>query len=176
MEEAAHVACLPVDSRAGSRRMVMVSPAGGQNTFDEAIVFGGVEYLVADFDAVTGQEEAGLSVGDSGGGAFIFDEGVWKLAGINYSLEAYFDTNNVTGDGSEFMAALYDKGGYYLGNDSQGYTWQPDLLLDTPSQFYLSSISASATQIMNITGVPEPGSALLVLVAACCSLQRRRRI
>ena len=44
----------------------------------------------------------------------------------------------------------------------------------TPSAFYASRISTSAAAINSITGVPEPGSALLVLTI-CLGVMRRRR-
>jgi hypothetical protein len=61
----------------------------------------GGEQLYATFDRVGGMtEEAHLSVGDSGGAAFIkdTDDGKWKLAGIHYAVDAYFNDadNNST--------------------------------------------------------------------------------
>ena len=58
--------------------------------------------LQATFDANGLADEAHLSVGDSSGGVFIQDGGIWKLAGINYGVEALFNTNN---SGAGFLAA-----------------------------------------------------------------------
>jgi hypothetical protein len=120
-------------------------------------------------------EEATLSVGDSGGGLFVNDGGIWKLAGVNYSVDGMFDTNSIIGDGSEFDGALFDRGGLYQGSDAFGWTLIPNVPADNPSSMYASRISTSATEIMNITAVPEPRSALLVLLSALLALPRRRQ-
>lgn len=133
------------------------------------------DLLTANFSASGTVEEATLSNGDSGGGVFVNDGGVWKLAGINYSIDGQFDTNNIVGDGSEFDAALFDRGGLYQGSDAFGWTLIPDLPLDNPSSMYASRISTNAAAIMSIAVVPEPQSAFLILLAAAGSLLRRRR-
>jgi len=134
--------------------------------------------LVARFDA-SGPghttEEATLSVGDSGGAVFVNDGGTWKLAGINYSVDGMFDTNNTTGDGHEFNAALFDRGGLYQGSDGQGWTLIPDIGPDNPSSMYASRISTNAAAIQSIAVVPEPQSALLITFAGLVAISRRRR-
>lgn len=134
--------------------------------------------LVAEFDA-SGlghtTEEATLSVGDSGGAVFVNDGGFWKLAGINYSVDGMFDTNNTTGDGSEFNAALFDRGGLYQGSDGQGWTLVPNIGPDNPSSLYASRISTNAAAIQAIAVVPEPQSAFLVAFAALVAIRRRKR-
>lgn len=134
--------------------------------------------LVADFDA-SGlghtTEEATLSVGDSGGAVFVNDGGIWKLAGINYSVDGMFDTNNTTGDGSEFNAALFDRGGLYQGSDGQGWTLIPNIGPDNPSSMYASRISTNAAAIQAIAVVPEPQSVLLIAAAGLAMIRRRKR-
>ena len=78
------------------------------------------------------------------------DGGLWKLAGINYSVDGMFDTNNTTGDGSEFNAALFDRGGLYQGSDGQGWTLIPNVGPDNPSSMYASRISTNAAVIQAI--------------------------
>ncbi|WP_395743335.1 hypothetical protein [Prosthecobacter sp.] len=134
------------------------------------------DLLTASFSASGTAEEATLSNGDSGGGVFVDDGGIWKLAGVNYSIDGMFDTNNVIGDGSDFNAALFDRGGLYQGSDSFGWTFIPDLPVDNPSSMYASRISTSADAITAITMVPEPHSALLVALALAAGLLQRRRI
>jgi len=134
------------------------------------------DLLTASFSASGTAEEATLSNGDSGGGVFVNDGGVWKLAGVNYSIDGMFDTNNVVGDGTDFNAALFDRGGLYQGSDSFGWTLIPNLPLDNPSSMYASRISTSAVSIMAITMVPEPQSALLVMLALSTGLLQRRRV
>ncbi len=133
----------------------------GRNTFTGTSSSGVGTLLVANFDPMAGQEEFTISVGDSGGGAFINDGGVWYLAGINYGVEnGPYDTDLNHTNGNEFNAALFDRTGY---TEFNGSTWVP---VTGPSSLYLSRVSDSATQINNITGVPEPGGTLLFLCAA----------
>ncbi|WP_395735801.1 PEP-CTERM sorting domain-containing protein [Prosthecobacter sp.] len=134
------------------------------------------DLLTASFSASGTAEEATLSNGDSGGGVFVDDGGIWKLAGVNYSIDGMFDTNNVVGDGSDFNAALFDRGGLYQGSDAFGWSLVPDLPLDNPSSMYASRISTSADAIMAIAVVPEPSSALLLALAIACSVTTRRRL
>lgn len=134
------------------------------------------DLLTASFSANGTADEATLSSGDSGGGVFVNDGGIWKLAGVNYSIDGMFDTNNIIGDGSDFNAALFDRGGLYQGSDSFGWTKIPDLPLDNPSSMYASRISTSADAIMSITMVPEPQSALLIMLTLSAGLLQRRRV
>lgn len=147
----------------------------GVNTFEGSMMVNGYEMLMADFDAVSGVDEAHLSVGDSGGAAFINDGGVWKLVGLNYAVQGFFDEDANHGAGV-FSAALFDTGGYYIGSGSN-WTYQPDALFDTPSELYLSRISSSAAQIQTITAsaVPEPAGVCLLGGAGVVILLRRRR-
>lgn len=130
--------------------------------------------LQADFNALPGTDEAFLSGGDSGGGLFINDGGIWKLAGVNYGIEGSFDTNATTGDSSEFTAALFDKSGLYEGSDGSGWSFQTPTGNPQPISFYASRISDSISSISSIAAVPEPSSALLLL-CACGLLGRRGR-
>ncbi len=134
------------------------------------------DLLTASFSAVGTAEEATLSNGDSGGGVFVNDGGIWKLAGVNYSIDGRFDINNTVGDGTDFDAALFDRGGLYQGSDSFGWSHIPDLPLDNPSSMYASRISTSADSIIAITMVPEPDSALLMMLVFSVSCLQRRRV
>lgn len=129
------------------------------------------DLLSADFNALTGTDEAMLSSGDSGGAMFINDGGVWKLAGIHYAVDGGFNTSPT--DVGAFGAALFDKGGYWEGSGSN-WTFNSDTLIDTPASFYTSRISSSAAAINSITGVPEPGSLALLLVGSLMIGRRRR--
>jgi hypothetical protein len=151
----------------------------GRNTIDSVQLSLVGELLVSDFDAVTGQDEAHISSGDSGGAVFINDGGTWKLAGINYGVEGLWDTNTIN-DGSQFSAALFDKGGFYKGTDSTGWTFQPNNFLNRPSELYVSRISSSASYINNLVAtvpipVPEPGGAFMVMTTGLAWLLRRRK-
>lgn len=152
------------------------TPRWGSNTVSGiySSVLG--DLITASFSASGTSEEATLSNGDSGGGVFVNDGGVWKLAGINYSIDGRFDTNNTVGDGTDFDGALFDRGGLYQGSDAFGWTSIPNLPLDNPSSMYASRISTNATDIMTIVAVPEAQSSLLVLIAAACGILQRKRI
>jgi len=128
--------------------------------------------LRAGFDPLSGQNEATLSVGDSGGGVFINDGGVWKLAGINFGVDGFFDVNDAV-DADEFSAALFDRGGFYQGNDVDGWSAAP-LPPDSPANFYASRISTSVLEIQSIVGVPEPAGLMLLMLGGTLMLRRRR--
>ncbi len=85
-----------------------------------------------------------LSTGDSGGGLFVLDSGVWKLAGIHYAVTGPYSE---TIGGPAFNAALYDSTGLYIS--------------DTPAPangaFFSTSVYAEQAWIQSvITPVPEP--------------------
>lgn len=134
------------------------------------------DLLTASFSAGGTSEEATLSNGDSGGGVFVNDGGVWKLAGINYSVDGRFSHPPSPSDGISFDAAMFDRGGFYQGSDAFGWSFITDEAADNPSNMYASRISTNATAIMAIAVVPEPGSALLLMIAwAWAAVARKRR-
>ena len=110
------------------------------------------ELLYCDFDNPGLAEECHLSVGDSGGGLFVLENGLWRLAGINYAVDGPFRLNSME---AGYDAALYDVGGLeYL----DGAVWTPlaEDAENLESSFYSSRISASLTWISGIA--PEVGS------------------
>jgi hypothetical protein len=130
------------------------------------------DLLYAEFNAVSGVEEAHLSLGDSGGSMFVNDGGTWKLAGIHYAVDGAFSLSP-TGS-SPFHAALFDIGGLSI-QTGPDWTPVPEDALDIPSAFYSTRVSSNILAISSITAVPEPSSALLVLTSAGLTLLRRRR-
>lgn len=148
----------------------------GANEVSGIVSSGVGDLLAVEFNALSGVEESFLSSGDSGGGLFIQDGATWKLAGVNYAIDAFFDTNDTTGDNSHFTAALFDKGGLYEGSDAGGWTYNPDLPVDQPIRFYASRISSNAGAIdAVIQTVPEPGSMGLVATSIALACLRRGR-
>lgn len=129
----------------------------------------GGELLIADFNALPGTNEATFTGNDSGGGVFILDGGVWKLAGINYAVDGTFNTT--PSDSGAFNAALFDKGGYYEGSGFN-WTYNPDLPVNDPSSLYMSRLSSSVAEIQSVVTVPEPSSAWMVILGF---ILRRRR-
>jgi len=108
--------------------------------------------LKASFNADAGANEAHLSVGDSGGAVFIKEGAVWKLAGINYSVDGPYSLTN-TGPG--FEAAIFDKGGLYTNMD-QMWRLEPDSPSDKPGAFYATRISENAAWINSVLGQTFP--------------------
>jgi hypothetical protein len=98
------------------------------------------------FDEDVGSNACDLSEGDSGGGLFIQDGGVWKLAGINYGVDGPF-SNAV--DGTAFNASLLDVRGLFV-EVSPG-NWQfmsgPQPI---PTAFYSTRISANLDWIESV--------------------------
>jgi hypothetical protein len=112
--------------------------------------------LKATFDATGGANEAHLAGGDSGGGAFIQQSGVWRLAGVNYTVDGGFNTTN-TGPG--FGAALFDTGGLYTGAEGN---WHQvlDTPIDSPSALYATRIKVRLAWIQSV--LAQPATTVLV--------------
>jgi len=116
------------------------------------------------FDRTGVSDEGFISLGDSGGGAFMLSGGVYKLIGMNWAINkepwSYSMTNdpNTTAD-DPFNAALVDMGGLYdwSGNPSpsQGALVQDIPNVDQPLTGYLSRVSPYTLSISNaMTGPP----------------------
>ncbi len=108
------------------------------------------ELLYCDFDKPGIADECHLSVGDSGGGLFVLENGLWRLAGIHLSVDGPFRFDPMSGG---FNAALYDKGGLEeFTGDPPAWASVADGELNVPSRFYSSRISASLPWILEKTG------------------------
>ena len=119
------------------------------------------QYLRATFDANAGPNEAHLSNGDSGGGVFIQEEGVWKLAGINSAADGEYNTNSV---GKGFEATLFDERGFYRGGENEWELQSGDSV--QPGAFYATRVSAYATWIRNVVAYGNPKGEMSVEEAA----------
>jgi hypothetical protein len=110
----------------------------------------GAKYFVTDFDApgfgtgIDGQ----AALGDSGGGAFIYDQGSWKLGGVAYAVS----------DGPLDVDTLYNPTGF---GDYTLYT----------------NVFTYRSEIISLTGtlVPEPSSIILGGFGVLAVTMRRRR-
>lgn len=122
----------------------------GFNQVEFGFTNAGINYLATDFDApglgsgIDGQ----AALGDSGGGAFIFNQGTWKLGGVAYA----------TADGSLDADTVVNPASY------------GDFTLFTDVYSYRSEISA-----LTGTLVPEPSSMLLGGFGVLAMVLRRRR-
>ncbi len=110
------------------------------------------QMLQMNFDANGGANECDLSTGDSGGGVFIKDGQVWKLAGINYGITAQYRTSS---NGDTFSAAIYDEGGLYRGAGST-FALVSDVSSPQPGGFYATRISSRVAWINSVISAPVP--------------------
>jgi hypothetical protein len=113
----------------------------GVMRWGQSQVIAGGCYIVGSFDKNGGANQAYLSGGDSSGAVFIQDNGVWKLAGINYGVDGPFGVTPA----DAFYGAIFDVSGLYVGgafvpNDGQIY----------PACFYATRISYRLTWIQSI--------------------------
>lgn len=153
----------------------------GRNDVEGITAGGSVrgDLLRVTFDAQGVEDEAHLGANDSSGAVFIKENGIWKLAGINYAVEGLFAYQAGV---DPFNAALFDAGGLWVG---QGTSWTllPNLVTDRPSSFYSTRISSRLAWIRSIVPEPAdslgdvpalPGWALLGLLVALAGLGARR--
>jgi len=118
----------------------------GTNLVSTTNMIGGYPVIVANWDA--GGDDCMLTDKDSSGGVFIQDSGVWKLAGINYTIGPAW-TYSFSPDGSnQFNAAILDFRG-----DNSLYGWNGSswVLMTSlqKSSFYASRISSRYGWITN---------------------------
>jgi hypothetical protein len=119
-------------------------------------------FLACTFDADGGDDEAHLSSGDSSGGFFIQDDGVWKLAGINYAVDGPFNSET---NGPGFFAVLFDQGGLHT-NDGTNWVLTPNTTTNVPSRLYVTRVSEHLPWINSVlSGPPPPESPPRILMA-----------
>jgi len=108
------------------------------------------QLLVAQFNSNATADEAHLGYADSSGGVFILENGTWRLAGINYSVDGPYNTT-ATGDG--FIAAIFDEGGL-LKKLNNAWVLTPDLPSNQAGSFYATRIKARLTWIQGVLAKP----------------------
>ncbi len=108
----------------------------------------GWSFLQVAFDSPGVPDEAHLSVGDSGGGVFILQNGLWRLAGINYGVDGLFTKADA---GSGFSAAIFDARGFYMENDDQTFSLITGDA-NVPTCFYSTQVSARFAWIEGVVG------------------------
>jgi hypothetical protein len=124
----------------------------GTNVVEFNASVGGNSYIITDFDGTSPTAyEAQASVGDSGGGLFIYRNNQWILSGIAHFVD----------DGPVFQPSASGPVDPSEPGDFSGYT----------------SVAAYHSVISGITGtlVPEPSAAMLLAGGAVGMLIRRRR-
>jgi hypothetical protein len=121
----------------------------GENIVGAIIPIIIADTLYAAFDQNGLPDECHLSSGDSGGAVFLNDGGVWKLAGINYSVDGNFYTDNAGNGG--FIAALFDMRDFWLQNDNPPPNYvQVTGMTAVPSGFYATRISSRIAWVYNV--------------------------
>ena len=110
-------------------------------------------YLYANFDAPGVPSEAHFTVGDSGGGGFILEDGLWKLASTNYAVDDVYTEPKAS---SQLVAPIFDARGYYT-RIAQADLPASFVLLTgeqpVPTAFYCTRVSPSLSWIQSVTGV-----------------------
>lgn len=148
----------------------------GQNTVEgiSNIIVNGKEFqaLGFTFDAGAGPNEAHLTGGDSDGGAFILDDGVWKLAGIHAGAESLYSLSDVEDSVNNpgFRAAIFDQSGLFVRNDTNT-AWEA--AEDRPGASFTTRISARIDWINSVI-IPEPSTGLIMLTGGWLLATRRR--
>jgi hypothetical protein len=121
----------------------------GQGRVSYVYGFAPSDFLCSLFDQNDLPDEAGLSSGDSGGAVFVQENGVWKLAGINFSVDGPVATSPTDEQG--FYGVFFDRRGLYN---------PPNMLFagsePLPSGFYATRIS---TKLNWIYSIAAPGLA-----------------
>ena len=108
-------------------------------------------FLQAAFDSPGLPGEAHLSVGDSGGGLFILQDGLWRLAGINYGVD---DVSTAPVAGTAFPAFIFDARGYYADNGDSTFTLITGAA-NVPTSFYSTQVSARLAWIESVVGATD---------------------
>lgn len=126
------------------------------------------QYLVANFDSTGPSTEGTLSVGDSGGGVFIFKNGAWRLAGVNSSVELF----RQTASGADLNAAIFNGGGLYEETSTNVWTYQSPTGPVVPQSWYSSYVPQQLGYI-NST-IPEPTTLSLLAVGGWMLARRQR--
>lgn len=128
----------------------------GENDVAQIVPYNGHDLIYATFDQHVlpndHPNESHLSKGDSGGAVFLNDNGTWKLAGINFSVDELYTGPSAA---TKFLAAIFDERGYYT-YDGSNFT-QIGGLDPVPTGFYASRISSELAWIGSVIADPQIG-------------------
>jgi len=124
----------------------------GMNTLQQDTDLGGMgHYLDYVFNPINGREEGVYTAGDSGGGAFINTGGVWRVAGITYSITQFYTAPT---DASAINAAIYKPTGLFVKDPNNNFVPATDA-----QHGYATEVAAYLPQIDKLLGEPLPGDA-----------------
>jgi hypothetical protein len=105
--------------------------------------------IYANFNSAGVPDECHLSVGDSGGGVFVLENGLWRLAGINYAVEGPF---RFPPAGAEFYATLFDERGLQVEESPDNWGAVVEGPEEVPSGFLSTRVSQYMTWVRGVTG------------------------
>lgn len=97
----------------------------GRNVIKGALTSDGRDFLYFSFDDLPGQDEVMATGGDSGGGWFIREKGLWKLAAVSSAVDAFYSQSPVPANANGFRGAVYDGSGLFYGSDAEGWELIP---------------------------------------------------
>ena len=121
------------------------------------------------FDSNGIANECSLTGGDSSGGLFLYSDGQWKLAGINWAVDSPWNFTAPSDTGS-FIADLFDGRGLYMEDNNNNWVYVPNSSEPAPGSSYASRISSEIGWIDGVAGltypVPEPGTLMLLAAGA----------
>ena len=108
--------------------------------------------LVGTFGPDAGGDTATLSTGDSGGGTFVLGtDGQWRLAGVNYAVEATFNT---TTNGAGFSAALFNRTGFYEQDTNSVWVLDEQQAEHPETVLLVTRVSSYAAWAQGVMGQP----------------------
>ena len=118
----------------------------------ESANFGG-DFLQYNFNNnPTDPNEGILAFGDSGGGLFVLNNGVYQLAGVNSVVDTVLNSSGV-----QLQAALYNQNGYF----TQSYPGGPliPITTNTPDSAYATRIASKSNLLGVVQGTITPANA-----------------
>lgn len=121
----------------------------GRNLVADLLIYGSATYVHGLFDNPGIADESALSVGDSGGGLFVQEDGLWKLAAINYAVDDLYTSAN---DAGYIIPVLFDARGFYARQDDGTFV----LITGddpVPTGFYSTRVANRLAWIHDVTGV-----------------------
>ena len=107
--------------------------------------------LYCNFDSPGIPGECHLSTGDSSGGLFVLENGLWRLAGLNLAVDGPFSESS--SGSSQFYAALFDCSGLYFENSPGVWSIIPGGSGNVPTSFYSTQVSSHNDWVQSVTGI-----------------------